>query len=519
MASAMGGIVSQKHLALVTAGLVLAVASLPPIAALAPDLLSSPGAALQMLSSSRAATLLFHSLLIAGGATIVSLVIGVPFGVLVGRFDLIFRRAAWVIHGFPMFVPPFLLALGWFDLLGQKGFASPMSSHLLFSGPGAVMVLSFALSPITTSLVVLSVREIDPSLEEAGLVAAGPWRVATRILVPLSSPAIGLSAVVVFSLAFSELAVPMFLHVDAYPAAVFTRLGGVAYSPGEAAALSLPLVIVAVVLFTLERRISRRRSFATAGHGSMDRAPLPLRRWRIPLSVCAWGITIAGTAPFFGLSIPAAAGFSRVGEWLGAAPVNSVIAASVAATVITGFGVVLGHGLVRHEMGARLFDALAVLGFVLPASVLGVGMIGTWNRAPTQAVYTTLAIITIAFIARYGVLGIRACAAVIAQSPPEMEHAAMVFGAGYLRRLTRVLVPIHARGIAGAWLLVFVFCLRDLEAPGWPSPPGPEPLTVRIFTLEANGPAGVVAALALTQVAMTAAALALGAILLRKTRT
>ncbi len=34
-----------------------------------------------------------------------------------------------------------------------------------------------------------------------------------------------------------------------------------------------------------------------------------------------------------------------------------------------------------------------------------------------------------------------------------------------------------------------------------------EPLTVRIFTLEANGPEAVVAALAVTQIAVTAALL------------
>jgi hypothetical protein len=41
---------------------------------------------------------------------------------------------------------------------------------------------------------------------------------------------------------------------------------------------------------------------------------------------------------------------------------------------------------------------------------------------------------------------------------------------------------------------------------------------VRLFTLEANGPTAVVAALAVTQVAVTAAALALGAFLLPEGR-
>ncbi|HYU15853.1 MAG TPA: hypothetical protein VEL05_07275, partial [Candidatus Acidoferrum sp.] len=62
-----------------------------------------------------------------------------------------------------------------------------------------------------------------------------------------------------------------------------------------------------------------------------------------------------------------------------------------------------------------------------------------------------------------------------------------------------------------------VFALRDLETAALVYPPGGETLTVRIFTLEANGPAGVVAALAAVQVAMTAAAVATGLLLIRRT--
>jgi iron(III) transport system permease protein len=47
--------------------------------------------------------------------------------------------------------------------------------------------------------------------------------------------------------------------------------------------------------------------------------------------------------------------------------------------------------------------------------------------------------------------------------------------------------------------------LRDLELSILYYPAGMEPLTARIFTLEANGPEPVVAALALLHVALTAA--------------
>src|SRR5207244_11384105 len=94
---------------------------------------------------------------------------------------------------------------------------------------------------------------------------ARPWQVSTRILLPAARPAIALAAIVVFALALSELGVPMFLRVDVFPAAVFARLGGIEYAPGEAFVLVLPLVPIALFLLVLERRFVGARSFSVAG--------------------------------------------------------------------------------------------------------------------------------------------------------------------------------------------------------------------------------------------------------------
>jgi iron(III) transport system permease protein len=97
----------------------------------------------------------------------------------------------------------------------------------------------------------------------------------------------------------------------------------------------------------------------------------------------------------------------------------------------------------------------------------------------------------------------------------DLEDAAAAAGAGAFRRLGRIVLPLNARGVLGGWLLALVFCLRDLETAVLFYPAGREPLTVRLFTLEANGRPAVVAALAVAQVAMTAAVLGLGLLAFR----
>ena len=91
--------------------------------------------------------------------------------------------------------------------------------------------------------------------------------------------------------------------------------------------------------------------------------------------------------------------------------------------------------------------------------------------------------------------------------------------AGYLRRLLGIVLPLHRRGLLGAFLLTFIFCLRDLETAVLFYPPGGEPRTVRLFTLEANGPESVVAALAWVQILIAAAATAGMALIYKAGRT
>lgn len=144
-----------------------------------------------------------------------------------------------------------------------------------------------------------------------------------------------------------------------------------------------------------------------------------------------------------------------------------------------------------------------------------VGLISVWNRPATNVVYSTMVILVLGLVARYAVLGVRTLGAVLSRSSAHYEEAAACAGSGYLRRLSRIIVPMHARGIVGAWLVALVFCLRDLDTVVVFYPPGLEPLVVRIFTLEANGPEEVVAALSIFHALLTALVLLAGGLLFR----
>jgi iron(III) transport system permease protein len=523
VAPAVGGTLSrllgrhQQDITLGAAAVVLVVTAVLPLLTLLVEALSGGASSAALLASARTWALLVRSLVLSAGVTLVAAGIGFPLGMLVARTDVPGRRTLWLMHGFTFFLPPFLIALGWFQWFGGEGFiGSERSAAVLFSEVGFITVLGVSFSPVVTSLVALGVLGVDPSLEEAARATATPARVLIRILFPAAWPAVALALLVVFSLAFSELGVAMFLRVDVYAAAVFARLAGIAYAPGEAFTLVLPLVPVAVGLVWLERRFSADRSFAVLGLRA-SREPMRLGRWKLPVTVVAWLITALSVAPMLGLVLR----FCRSGEWIrpvlesaGRAPWNSLALAALAASVILGVAVGVAHAAARGLRLALALDALAVLSFVTPASLLGAGLIAVWNRPATNFVYTTLAILVVGCVARYAVIGIRVLASTFAQVPEHLEEAAAVAGARYWRRLFRIALPLGRRGVVLAWLLAVVFCLRDLETAVLFYPPGREPLTVRIFTLEANGPEAIVAGLAVLHIGLTALCVVAGGALL-----
>src|SRR5262249_26883786 len=171
------------------------------------------------LSTLRPWLLLIRSLVLAAAATGCAVAIGVPLGLLIARTDLPARRALWMLHAFPMFLPPFLLALGWFQFLGREGFlGSQATARLLFSEVGLVVVLALAFSPVVPGTIALAPLGMHASFEDAARPPPRPWRVPARLLLPAARPALALAAIVFFALSVPELGVPIFSRVDFSPA-------------------------------------------------------------------------------------------------------------------------------------------------------------------------------------------------------------------------------------------------------------------------------------------------------------
>ncbi len=468
--------------------------------------------------------LLGRSFAVAGLTTLIALLLGAPLGVLLSRSDLPLRRCLAFLFTIPLVIPPYILAVLWFYLLGRQGLAgrvfgqrvAEQTSGWLFGLPGCVLVLSSVMLPVVMLFMIVLLKTVNPRLEEAGRTVAGWPRVLRGITLPLILPGILLAAILVFLLSFGEFGVPMFLRFDVFPVEAFTRFTAF-LDPGAAAAATYPLVLVTLALLAIEHVHLCNRTYALRplpeAHSRPDVELGKARGWvslasaflcfllvLLPLSVLLWEALTGGAID---------EAIVRARDSLA----RSLTYAALGATLLTITGFLLGYLI--HNKALRIWksvDSLSVFLFALPSTVIGIGMITVWNHPSTGFIYGTPAILLLGYLAQYSAIASRISVSTLAQMPAGMEEAAQAAGAGWLRRFAHIVVPLSWKGIAGAWLISFIFCLRDTGISMMVYPPGHDTLPVRIFTLMANGSTGLVASLCLLMCAATLVPLAFGGV-------
>jgi iron(III) transport system permease protein len=461
-----------------------------------------------------------HSLTLATLTAGCAMLLGVPLGLLLGKTDLLFRRALAVLLSIPLLLPPYILAVCWFNLLASNAAlvrviparTAELLSGWLFGLPGCVWVLVSAFMPVVMILTLVYLHAVNPRLEEAGRLISRWPAILRHITLPMILPGILFGGMVVFLLALGEVGVPMYLRYPVFPVETLTQFSAF-YDFGAAAAAATPLLAVTVLVLTLERFYLREKTYRLRPTTPGKRMLLvPLGRWCVPASIA---VTLLGAAivvlPLLALVASSLSPFAYGEAWSKAADSlgRSLVFATVGATLLALFGFFCGYLI--HHRALRLWravDTLTLLMFMLPGTVIGVGLIALWNQPGTNFLYASAAMVILAYLAQYTALTSRITVAMLANVPQSLEEAAQMTGAPWLARIGHVVFPAALPGVIAAWLIGFIFCLRDLGASMLVYPAGQDTLPVRIYTLMANGAPSLISALCVILVAVTLISLA-----------
>jgi iron(III) transport system permease protein len=474
----------------------------------------SPLAALALDPRQRA--LLWNTARLGAGAALGASVIGVPLGVALARIPLPCKALARVLLTVPLVLPPSVVALAWTY--------AGLSPRATYSLPAGILVLSLVLYPLLLLATEAAVRRVDTGLEEAALMAARPRSVLGSITLPLAAPSIWAAALVVFVLAVSDFGVPAVLRVRVFTTEVFTAFAAL-YDFRRAAVLTMPLVVLsatvaaAAVIVAGDRLVTTRRSLSRT-HALTFPAWTP-----VALLTIVAVIVLALVLPIGILAAEArgARSASAVIQGSRDAVIGSLVWSAIAASLIVALASGVGYARARARTPiGRAADVLLLALFAIPSTVVGVGLIGAWNRPGLLgAAYGTPMMLVLADVARFLPVAALIIGASTRQVATSHEEAAAMSGAGWLRTACRIVWPQIRLGVIAAWVIAFVLSFGELGASILVAPPGESILPVRVYTLIANTPSSHVATLALLQAAVACGALAvLGLVLsMREERT
>ena len=470
---------------------------------------------------------------------ILCLATAAPMAWLVSRTDLPGKRFLRMLVLASFVTPPFLGAFAWvllggpnaglvnqwyYALTGLKPFESESLINI-FSAWGMVFVMALYTFPYVFTFVANSLDMIPSELEEASAISgAGAWRTALHVTLPLAMPALLAGFIVAFLQSMTLFGVPAILALPAGVDTMTTKIWSLFQFPpqlGLAAAASLPLLLVTVVLLRAQAAIMGRRGYSIVGGKSTGMRPIRLKAWTVPaLALFAFVLGCSIVLPYVVLvrtafvknwSAPLEGNltlenwrfvfleFSQTQQ----AFMNTFILGASAATAGTLLVVTIAFlSLRRLVWGHRALAFLATAPVAIPGIVLGVGLFLAYTRPPF-VLYGTLAIIFLAYLTKEMPVGFQQVSASLRAVHPELEEAGRIFGATRLRTLWEVTTPLIRNGVIATWMLIFIGSIRELSATILLFTVKTKTVAVTMFDLRESNDWGPIAVLSITLLAIT----------------
>jgi iron(III) transport system permease protein len=485
--------------------------------------------------------LFINTTVVAVGTTIFACTLGVGMAWVVARTNTPFR--SWLIPMvlFPQLVPGYLVATSYIYILDpQIGFLSQILQSTIGWAPtiysfwGIIFVSGISRAPIPFVITLPVFRNFDPALEEASRMnGAGTFQTLRKITLPMVTPAVSGAALLIFTKSLETFSVPAFLGIPADPPILvfavrlwqaFSQEMPPAYGLGTALSTTL-LAIGATGLVVQRYATSQKEKYVTVTGQGFTAERYDLGRWK-------WGtFSVALAVLFFGILLPFGMLLiaSVTSTWFGKlffmsdlvsftldnyltlsespdillAITNSLIIASIGAFLAMLFASFTSYFVIKIQedespliaRSSGLMDQVTYLPAAIPGIVTSVGFLWFAVSIPQVGIYGSIWLIMLAYMVREFPEGTRTTHAAVSQIDAVLEDQARIAGAGWLRTIKDIILPLINRSFVAGYLLIFADLMKNLAVPLLLYDQDSIVIPVLIFTFKLSGEFGKLAAL------------------------
>ena len=457
-------------------------------------------------------TPLLNTVMLAVLTCVISILFGGMVAFLVTRTNLRFKKYISSIFIFPYIMPQWTLAVVWQHLFNSNA-VTGTSNGLLTSLTGITMplwwcqglfpcavVLGLHYTPFAYIMIGGIFRNMDANLEEAATILDTPkWKIMTRVTLPMIKPAILSTILLVFGSAMGSYPVPHYLNFITLSTKYVSMNSK--YT-GEASILAIIMMLFGIMILGINQMsLKSRKSYTTVSGKSGQISKINLGKageWVIavilifvtfmtsifPIALFAietflpnpgdysflytrdishlttkWWLTRGNDAGalygqngilFNGMILRALKGTLFV----------SIMCALIAGTIGTLIGYAVSKN--RRSRWANYVNNIAFLPYLMPSLAVGAAFFILFSNGRLN-LFNTYTLLVIAGVVKYIPFASRAALNSMLQLSGEIEEAAIIQDIPWIKRMTRIIIPIQKSSIISGFMLPFMTCLRELS--------------------------------------------------------
>ncbi|MBR0207965.1 MAG: iron ABC transporter permease [Oscillospiraceae bacterium] len=455
---------------------------------------------------------LWNTVFLSVGTCVVSILYGGLFAFLITRTNLAWRKYLSSIFIFPYIMPQWTLAVVWQNLFYSTKITGTSDGLLaslfhiympkwfcqgLFP---SLMVLGLHYAPFAYILIGGIFRNMDANLEEAATILDTPkHRIMFRITLPMVKPAILSTILLVFGSAMGSYPVPHYMQLTTLSTKYVSMNSK--YT-GEASILAIIMMLFGIAIMLLNQiSLTSRKSYTTVTGKSGQISKINLGGAKYVLAIILVILTFfTSIFPIISFAFetflpnPGDYSFLYTGNinnlttkwWLTSENVTeqgmygqkgilynaeiwkafggtmwvSVCCALVAGTI----GTLVGYAVAkqRRSKWANYVNSVAFLPYLMPSIAVGAALFVLFSSESIK-LYNTYTGLIVAGTIKYIPFASRSSLNSMLQLSGEIEEAAIIQDVPWIKRMTRIIIPIQKSSIISGYLLPFMTCLRELS--------------------------------------------------------